>query len=446
MKKRIGRYSKYIRPLTILFDVSAINLMICFFIDDASLQISDFLTTTFFWILAAFITFFYEVYRFTKSVQIAEKSIKQFSLFAIFTFAYVGFISKSISNIDYLKYLFFCFIIIVFVKFLIFNALKIFRKYYNGNQRRVVVIGNDVLSKQLVDFFNKEKDFGYDLIHHFNTDESTKEVIEFCLENGIDEIYFSLENATNSEINKYITFVDNNFKTLKYIPTKTDLISDSVKVHYYGFIPVVPLRKFPLQQPFNKFVKRVFDLIISTLVIVFILSWLVPIIGLLIKFESKGPIFFNQKRNGLYYSEFMCFKFRSMYVNNQTDKLQATKNDKRITKVGKFLRKSSLDEMPQFLNVFIGNMSVCGPRPHPVSMTHEYEKRVNKFKLRHYIKPGITGMAQTHGFRGEIESERDIINRVKYDIFYLENWSLLLDVKIVYLTVKNAVLGDEKAY
>ena len=135
-----------------------------------------------------------------------------------------------------------------------------------------------------------------------------------------------------------------------------------------------------------------------------------------------------------------------MYVNNEAHTIQATKNDKRITKIGKFLRKSSLDEMPQFFNVFLGDMSVCGPRPHMVSMTNQYERVVTKFRLRHYIKPGITGMAQTHGCRGEIENRRDIINRVKYDIFYLENWTLLLDLKIVYLTVKNAVLGDKKAY
>lgn len=446
MKKRIGRYSKYIRPLTILFDVSVINLMVFLFVNSTNLQTTDFLITSFFWILSSFLSSFYKVYRFTRSIQIVEKSLKQFSLFTIFTYAYIGFVSKNISNIEYFKYLFFSFIIIVFVKFAIFNALKVFRKYYNGNQRRVVVIGNDVLSNQLITFFNNEKHYGYHLVHHYKNKENAKEVVELCLLKGVDEIYFSLENATKSEINKYVNFVDNNFKTLKYIPTKIDLISQAVKVHYYDYIPVIPMRKFPLQQPLNKFIKRLFDLVVSILIIVFVLSWLVPLIGLLIKLESKGPVFFNQKRNGLYYSEFTCFKFRSMYVNNQTDNLQATKNDKRITNIGKFLRKSSLDEMPQFLNVFIGNMSICGPRPHPVSMTHEYEKKVAKFKLRHHIKPGITGMAQTHGYRGEIETNRDIVNRVKYDIFYLENSSLLLDVKIVYLTIRNAILGDKKAY
>lgn len=446
MKKYIGRYSKYIRPLTILFDVSVVNLLFYFFFDSHLLTVSEFLVISLFWIVCSFITSFYEVYRFTKLIQIADKSLKQFGLFAVFSFAYVGFVSKSFSNIELVKYLISSFVIIVFVKYTIFNALKLFRKYYKGNHRRVVVIGKDVLSNQLANFFIKETDYGYSLVNHFKNNDNVRDVIAYCSENNIDEIYFSLEDATNAELNKYINFADNNFKTLKYIPTKTEMLSNAVNVHYYGFIPIIPSRKFPLQKPFNKFIKRTFDLIVSSLVIVFVLSWLVPLIGLLIKLESKGPIFFNQIRNGLYYNEFNCFKFRSMYVNNEAHTIQATKNDKRITKIGKFLRKSSLDEMPQFFNVFLGDMSVCGPRPHMVSMTNQYERVVTKFRLRHYIKPGITGMAQTHGCRGEIENRRDIINRVKYDIFYLENWTLLLDLKIVYLTVKNAVLGDKKAY
>lgn len=446
MKKYIGRYSKYIRPLTILFDVSVINVLAFVFFDSDMLSFSEFLAASFIWIVCSIITSFYEVYRFTKLIQIADKCLKQIALFTIFSFAYVGFVSKSFSNVELIKYLATCFFIIVFVKYAIFNALKLFRKYYNGNQRRIIIVGNDVLSNQLVKFFNKEKDYGYALIKHFKEDELVQNVIAFCSENYIDEIYFSLDGATNTELNKYINYSDNNFKTLKFIPTKTEMISSSAEVHYYGFIPIIPSRRFPLQKPLNKLVKRTFDLVVSILVIVFVLSWMVPLIGLLIKLESKGPIFFNQVRNGLYYKEFNCFKFRSMYVNNQAHTLQATKNDSRITKIGKFLRKSSLDEMPQFLNVFLGEMSVCGPRPHMISMTNQYEQMVTKFRLRHYIKPGITGMAQTHGCRGEIENERDIINRVKYDIFYLENWSLLLDIKIIYLTVKNAVLGDKKAY
>lgn len=446
MKKGIGRYSKYLRPLTILFDVSVINLFVYFFFSHELSSAIYFIITSLVWMITATLTSFYEVFRFTKLIQIGEKALKQFLLFAVFSFAYIGISSKEISSITFLKYLFTCFFIVVFVKFAVFNALKVYRRFYNKNQRRVVVIGQDLLSKELSDFFVKERDYGYQLMNQFEKTSEISSIVTFCENNNIDELYLSLENTSSSEISKFLVYCDNNFKTLKYIPTKRDMLSISSKSQFYGYIPIIPARKFPLQKSLNKLIKRIFDIVISLFVIVFILSWMIPLIGLLIRLESKGSIFFNQTRNGLYYEEFTCYKFRSMYVNEEANTLQATKNDVRITKIGKFIRKTSIDEMPQFINVFFGNMSVCGPRPHMLKLTNEYEGKVNKFKLRHFIKPGITGMAQTHGYRGEIENNRDIVNRVKYDIFYLENWSLLLDIKIVYLTIRNAILGDKKAY
>ncbi len=181
-------------------------------------------------------------------------------------------------------------------------------------------------------------------------------------------------------------------------------------------------------------------------VIVFIVSWLTPILGIFIKLESKGPVFFKQKRNGLDYKEFYCYKFRSMTPSLTADLYQATKGDTRVTKVGRIIRKTSMDELPQFINVLKGDMSVVGPRPHMVSHTHMYAEKIDKFMVRHFVKPGITGLAQVSGYRGEVETDSDIINRVKCDIFYLENWSIILDLKIVFKTVFNAVRGEEKAY
>ena len=208
----------------------------------------------------------------------------------------------------------------------------------------------------------------------------------------------------------------------------------------------MPSRSTPLDDPLNYFIKRCFDIIFSLLIIIGVMSWLTPLIAILIRLESKGPIFFKQKRHGLGYEEFNCYKFRSMCVNEHADITEAKRNDPRITKVGAFIRRTSIDEMPQFFNVFVGSMSVVGPRPHMLNFTEKYAVKVNKFKARHFIKPGITGMAQTHGYRGEIENDTDIINRIKYDIFYMESWSLLLDMKIIYLTVKNAIKGEKKAY
>lgn len=189
-----------------------------------------------------------------------------------------------------------------------------------------------------------------------------------------------------------------------------------------------------------------FDIVFASIIILFVLSWLTPLLALIIKLESKGPVFFKQMRNGFNYDEFACYKFRSMTPNKKAHLHQATKGDQRVTKVGKFIRKTSIDELPQFYNVLFGDMSVVGPRPHMVSHTDMYAQRIDKFMVRHFVKPGITGLAQVSGYRGEVETEKDIVGRVKYDIFYIENWSIFLDLKIIGQTVINAIKGEEKAY
>lgn len=215
---------------------------------------------------------------------------------------------------------------------------------------------------------------------------------------------------------------------------------------YSDYITVISQRTISLDESLHKIIKRFFDIVFSTVIIALILSWLIPVLAIIIKMDSKGPLFFVQKRNGLNKREFKCFKFRSMEINDLADIEQVSKNDKRITRVGKFIRKTSIDELPQFFNVLLGDMSVVGPRPHMVSHTNMYAERIDKFMVRHFIKPGITGLAQTKGFRGEVETDNDIINRVRYDIFYLEKWSLLLDLKIIFNTIYNTLKGDKKAY
>ena len=267
------------------------------------------------------------------------------------------------------------------------------------------------------------------------------------LDKNIDEIYCATADLSDRQISDIIDFADNNLKTLKFIPDEKQIFSGNVKFEYYDYIPVISLRNILQDETINKIIKRVFDLLFSLLIIIGILSWLTPIIAIIIKLESKGPVFFIQKRNGLNYKEFNCYKFRSMYINDKADLDLALKNDIRITKVGKFIRKTSIDELPQFFNVLWGEMSVVGPRPHLVSRNDNiYALIVDKFMVRHFVKPGITGLAQTKGYRGEVETDEDIINRVKYDIFYMENWSILLDIEIIFKTIYNTLKGDEKAF
>jgi putative colanic acid biosynthesis UDP-glucose lipid carrier transferase len=336
------------------------------------------------------------------------------------------------------------------IKLSIYFFLRKYRVFYGGNFRNVVVVGNGKSVAQLESFFNENPDYGYNLAKVFTFDGDKKAKIEECfgyvLEHKIDEIYCSLSSLSNTQIDHFIDFADNNLKILKFLPDNNELFSRNLKLDYYGYIPILSLRNIPLDDFINQAVKRAFDILFSMGIIIVLLSWLTPLLALLIKIESKGPVFFKQKRNGLNYREFNCFKFRSMNLNEIADLEQVSKNDPRITRVGRIIRKTSIDELPQFFNVLLGDMSVVGPRPHMVSHTEMYARKVDKFMVRHFIKPGITGLAQTNGYRGEVETDNDIINRVKYDIFYIENWSILLDLKIVFMTFWNVVKGEEKAY
>ena len=192
--------------------------------------------------------------------------------------------------------------------------------------------------------------------------------------------------------------------------------------------------------------KRVFDLVFATIVVVLLLSWLVPLIACLIKLESSGPTFFKQLRTGKNGKAFYCLKFRSMAVNAASETKQASRGDQRITKVGAFLRRNSLDELPQFINVLKGDMSVVGPRPHMLRHTEDYSKAILNFMDRHQVKPGITGLAQVSGYRGETKELETMAKRVEADMRYLQNWSFWLDLKIVALTVVQAFQADENVF
>lgn len=450
MQRHTGRFSIYIRPFSYLLDLIIINLLANILLINTLNGVYYHFFISFSWILISWNVGFYEVYRFTKSSEIIEKIAKQYAAFILVNFAYIGYFLKFSEPSIILKFISTAMFFIAFEKLFIYYFLRKFRVVYGGNFRQVVIVGEEKHTSHLVDFFNENPNYGYKLLKLFDLKTNKKEKIQDCFqfvkENKVDEIYCALSDLSNTDVNNFIDFADNNLKTLKFLPDEKELTSRNLKLDYYGYIPIVSLRNIPLDDTANKIIKRVFDLLFSILIIVGILSWLTPILAILIKLESKGPIFFKQKRNGLNYHEFECYKFRSMTINEIADIEQVSKNDPRITKIGKFIRKTSIDELPQFFNVFLGEMSVVGPRPHMVSHTEMYAKKVDKFMVRHFIKPGITGLAQTNGYRGEVETETDIINRVKYDIYYLENWTLLLDIKIVFLTVFNTIKGEEKAY
>jgi putative colanic acid biosynthesis UDP-glucose lipid carrier transferase len=254
-----------------------------------------------------------------------------------------------------------------------------------------------------------------------------------------------LPEVQNEVVHGLISFAENNLIRFKILPDFRGFDNKKIKINFYDNVPVLTIRKEPLENISNRILKRLFDMLFSSLVILLIFPWVFPIIAILIKLSSKGPVFFKQLRSGRDNNAFYCYKFRSMRVNSLADELQAKKNDPRITRIGKVLRKTSLDEMPQFFNVLIGNMSVVGPRPHMLKHTEEYSKVVNNFMVRHFVKPGITGLAQVKGFRGETTDPFLMQKRVEHDVWYIENWSILLDIKVIVLTLWSITIGDENA-
>ncbi len=310
-------------------------------------------------------------------------------------------------------------------------------KYFQGN--------NNIYSFE--GFFDNGSEY-YSVNENGNIVGSIEQCIDFAIENNIQEIYSTILPEQHDEVIKLVEFADRNCVRVKFVPNikvSTPGLNHP-PIQYLGDFPVISLRFEPLQELKSRIKKRLFDIAFSSFMILFILSWLLPIIALLIKLESKGPVFFKQLRSGRDNKPFWCYKFRSMKINGHSDILQASKSDNRITRLGAFLRKTSLDEFPQFFNVFIGNMSVVGPRPHMLKHTEKYSALINKYMVRQFLKPGVTGWAQVNGYRGETINIESMEKRVEYDIWYMERWSTMLDIRIIIMTIINIFRGDEQAY
>ena len=464
-----GRYSWILRPVLIIYDLFIINVFAYNLLSFNSQGLHFFSSETFnnkyllylfysiaFWLLSSYFLKFYNVYRYTSLLNILSLIVKQFIAYGLIVFAFVGvFRSINIQAIDTLNYLLYSFGAISILKLLSYYILKSVRVYLKGNLRNIVVIGSGESVDELKRIFVKKKELGYKINAFFNkqgdgnSDGSIKDSFEFLEQNNfIDEIYCAIDELTEKQINEYVRYANLKHCNIKFIPSTKKLFTKRLKTDYYNYIPVLSIQEVALNTDINKFLKRSFDIVFSLFIIVFILSWLSILLFVLVKLESKGPLFYKHKRTGINYKEFFCYKYRSLTITEEIEGTYVEQYDKRVTAIGKFLRKTSIDELPQFINVLIGDMSVVGPRPHMLSYTDDYSKKINKYNFifRHNVKPGVTGLAQIKGYRGEIRLDNDIINRIKYDIFYIENWSLLLDIKIIFQTFINVLKGDDKAY
>ena len=260
-----------------------------------------------------------------------------------------------------------------------------------------------------------------------------------------EELYLCASRKEREMIRSISKLCDQQVVRFYYVPVSVESIGLNLKRELLDDIEIYTTYEIPLQNPVNRFVKRVFDIALS-LVSLGITALLFPFIYLIIKLQSPGPIFFKQLRTGLDGKDFNCLKFRSMHVNKDADKVQATKDDPRKYPFGNFMRKTNIDELPQFWNVLKGDMSIVGPRPHMLAHTEMYSQLVDKYMVRHFVKPGVTGWAQVTGYRGETKELWQMEGRVKRDIWYMEHWTIWLDVRIVWLTIKTIFIHDEHAY
>lgn len=322
---------------------------------------------------------------------------------------------------------------------LIFFLLKLVRKL-GFNYRNIIVIVPGAMQSEFTRFFANHPEYGYHIKLLYASEKlsnaaSQLELKKYCQENQVHELFYSMAVIDRDSLHFLTELCETSLIRLRLMADFQVIGIKGLELDSLGNTAVIKVHATPLDEWDKQILKRVFDVLFSLGVIVFILSWALPILAICIKLDSRGPVFFKQKRTGQDNKAFFCYKLRSMRVNAESDILQATQNDPRITRFGAFLRRTSLDELPQFFNVLIGNMSVVGPRPHMLKHTEDFTKEVSQFMLRHHIKPGITGLAQAKGFRGETSNYDDIYNRVKLDLFYVRNWSFMLDIKIILETI-----------
>ncbi|TAH25353.1 MAG: undecaprenyl-phosphate glucose phosphotransferase [Cytophagales bacterium] len=408
------------------------------------------------WLILILVFKIYNIERVTRLESIIINLTKTILTHALFVFGFIASINAFYYSRKQLLYTYIIFgILVLSWRFLAIYLVKFFRSL-GGNYRNVVIVGAGAAGNQIYNYIKNDLASGYKFAGFFDDNPqnslhkslvvgNVNDVKLFALENKVNEIFCALPLTASKNIRELISFCDDNFIRFRMIPDFRGFLNKKVNIDFYNIVPVITLRTEPLELISNRIFKRIFDFVFSFLIIVTFFPILFPIFILLIKLSSKGPIFFKQKRSGRRNEEFYCYKFRSMTINLQSDSQQAIQGDARVTPIGRFLRKSNLDELPQFFNVLIGNMSVVGPRPHMLKHTEEYSRIIDKYMVRHLVKPGITGWAQVNGYRGTTINPRYMMKRVQYDLWYIENWSFLLDMKIIFLTAFNMIKGEKNA-
>jgi len=466
MPHRPYMLSQRINKLLIILDLLGLNLLSLWFVQEFFAQspvlLAIMVLQTVSWIFITVYMNYYHRFYTRESVPVfldTTKAIVYFSLisyilfFAVFNARIEAVGSK---NILYVTLYIGAFALYLYLSRLVLLAYRRLHRDTRELTSRIIFIGSSESLFQVMDDMTGGKIKEYRAAGYFAPEPYTAAGIAYFGDyNALDslhegryvahEILICLSAMQDERVRAFADRAENLMLRVNYLPAYYE-INRPVAMKQMGRFPILALREEPLGIEWNAMLKNIFDIVFSLIVFFGVLIWLIPIVALLIRLESKGPVFFVQQRSGHGNFVFKCIKFRTMRINNEANSKQATKGDARITRIGAFLRKTSIDELPQFINVLKGEMSVVGPRPHMLSQTEDFAKIIDHYMVRHFIKPGITGWAQVTGYRGEIHTEADIRNRVAADIWYMENWSFILDLKIIFLTVWKAITGDSKAY
>jgi putative colanic acid biosynthesis UDP-glucose lipid carrier transferase len=449
-----------------ILDLLVLNVVffICQFMFENHISTEDRLQYTYFWffcnaawmIMSWGLNIYNEkhIYSFEK---FSKHTMQAFAYFLGLILLYVAFNKQADLSRLFIISLLSSFAVSLLINRFLHLALHHLFQHKDHIVRKIMIIGYNERAKKLAAYLEQEpikteivgfceESKNVHELSHYPIISGLDNVIETSKQYKVTEIFSTISPEQQSGIYSLINEADQACIRFRIIPDLNQFIRKPVHIDYLNDMPVLSLRKEPLDDVGNRIKKRLYDIIVSTLVIVLILSWLIPIISLLIWLESRGPVFFIQQRSGKNGETFNCIKFRSMKMNRDANEKQATKNDNRITKMGKFMRKTNIDELPQFFNVLMSDMSVVGPRPHMLKHTDDYSKLIKQYMIRHFLKPGITGWAQINGYRGETRTVKDMNDRVQYDLWYLENWSLWLDTRIVFMTAFNMAKGEKNAY
>lgn len=362
-------------------------------------------------------------------------------------------------HLQYSMTFYVCFYVALGITFPLINI--VFRKFIKRARRkgrsltRVAIVGTNPVALRLSESMMRDSGFGYKIIGFFDEKPvdgfnanylgNLESLEEYAREHKIDEIFFAIASEQVGELPRVVKIAEDNMLNFYYVPRISPYVTGMFTLNNIGSVPVMTLRRNPLSILWKRASKRTFDIAFSSFFLLVSPVIFIPVaIG--IKLSSPGPIFFRQERTGYKGKSFKCYKFRTMRVNSDADRAQATADDPRKTRFGDMLRRTSIDELPQFINVWLGDMSVVGPRPHMLKHTEDYTALVDKYMVRHVVKPGITGWAQVNGYRGITDELWKMEKRVECDVWYIENWTFSLDLKIIMRTIANAVRGEKNAF